>query len=165
MTCQREHNGKRREKQTTTPLLRSTSHVASACPAGAQPRDWLAECVWRRLDSATHSDGVQAAGIHTVSWRPLWWKINCCWANPSVKWRQSRSLSSLSLDSNPESTTLPVAGLIQSLRNGPFSAVRSGSSKTPIHQATMDLWVGLKSSSKSFELSVVIKQWGWRHQH
>lgn len=59
----------------------SASHLGSTRPAGAQPRRRLEECVWGRLDPATHHKGVQAAGIHSVSLTAaVAEKIMCCLA-------------------------------------------------------------------------------------
>lgn len=44
----------------------------------------------------------------------------------------------LSAHSKPQSSNVPVEDLIQSLKTGPFTAVRDGSASTPIHQATID---------------------------
>ncbi|CAF97474.1 unnamed protein product [Tetraodon nigroviridis] len=38
----------------------------------------------------------------------------------------------------PQSSKVPVEDLIQSLKTGPFTAIREGSASTPIHQATID---------------------------
>ncbi|CAN9511388.1 unnamed protein product [Ophioblennius macclurei] len=44
----------------------------------------------------------------------------------------------LGYTSEPRSTSLPVNSLGTSLKTGPFTAVRPGTSGTPVHQATLD---------------------------
>lgn len=44
------------------------------------------------------------------------------------------------LDSKPHSTNVPVDTLINTLKTGPFTAVRPGTTTTPLHHATIDRW-------------------------
>ena len=44
----------------------------------------------------------------------------------------------LSVHSKPQSANVPVGDLIQSLKTGPFTAVKGASASTPIQQATID---------------------------
>lgn len=64
------------------------------------------------------------------------------WSSVCVDgWTQQHTVTAckqLGYTNNPQSTTVPVTSLIQSMRNGPFTAVRTGTGNTPIHQATMD---------------------------
>lgn len=88
--CQHRHKSKacKKKKKNDSSFLplcatppSSASHVSSACPAGVQSWLRLAECVWWRLDPATHGDGLQTTGIHIVSshqqrMNRLWCKFN-----------------------------------------------------------------------------------------
>lgn len=86
----------------------------------------------RRLDPAAHGDHVQKAGIHIVSSPP-----------PSTPRAQTHAQNQFlnwfsSVHSKPQSSKVPVEDLIQSLKTGPFTAVRGGSAFAPVHQATID---------------------------
>lgn len=87
----------------------------------------------RRLDPAAHGDDVQKAGIHIVSSPP---------PPPFLQHTESQAQNQLncfsSVHSKPQSSKVPVEDLIQSLKAGPFTAVRGGSAFAPIHQATID---------------------------
>lgn len=52
--------------------------------------------------------------------------------------KSSLTSSPFCLDSNPRSTYIQVSDLISSLKTGPFTAIRPGTTTTPTYQATID---------------------------
>lgn len=86
----------------------------------------------RRLDPAAHGDGVPNAGIHIVS--------SSAAATLTVQNQAQNPFQTVffSVHSKPQSSQVPVVDLVQSLKTGPFTAVRERSASTPIHQATID---------------------------
>lgn len=130
--------GERREEQTTTPL-----HFFSAS---------LPQCVSCRLSASCRCTApAQGGGVcagtaghsstprrRASSWDTQSELMTAVAGKRSPVVELSVELHPISLDSNPQSKTVPVASLIQSLRKGPFTAVRPGTGNTPVAQATMD---------------------------
>ncbi|XP_077422327.1 transmembrane protease serine 4a isoform X1 [Vanacampus margaritifer] len=69
--------------------------------------------------------------------------------NPSSGWRSvciegwtdkhtQTACTQLGYTNNPRSTNIPINTLSSNLKSGPFTALRSGTGNTPIHQATVD---------------------------
>ena len=63
--------------------------------------------------------------------------------------KSSLTLSPFCLYSKPKSTSVKVDTLLPTLKTGPFTAIRPGTTKTPIHQATIDRWEGHLSLNRN----------------
>ncbi|KAM6987380.1 transmembrane protease serine 4a isoform 2-T2 [Tautogolabrus adspersus] len=64
------------------------------------------------------------------------WRTVC-----SDNWTQQHTQTAckqLGYTNKPKSTNVPVNNLLSSMKTGPFTAVRSGTTTTPLHQATID---------------------------
>lgn len=100
--------------------------VGGACVATTGP----SSTHWQRVNNwATHSEFTHAY---------IWDYIHCwlCY----LTWNQVLHLIPFCLNSKPRSSRVPVSTLMTSLKTGPFTAVRAGTTNTPIHQATIDRW-------------------------
>lgn len=109
-------------------------------------------CVSSFMVNTTHPVRLTSARRVLQAYSPSsGWRSVC-----SDGWTQQHTQTAcqqLGYTSNPQSTSVPVNSLISSLKTGPFTVVRPGTTTTPIHQATSDRSVCSSGSVVSLSCS------------